>query len=188
MGPIGEALKQHDPYGLTHEGQQARLFLFNNFSEAEKELLAALSEAADDPNLTAGEADAVFQLGRGVKWEELSLDQRLNLPTDVLLDALEGVAPLPPSDLPPLPPLLKDPEAQPANAAAQIMTETQERNVELAEKDPAFAQAMDEVMHEVDSPSLPSVAATTQEDLEYASKTPDVSDLSSEIGTSRRTP
>jgi len=188
MGPIGEALKQHDPYGLTHEGQQARLFLFNNFSEAEKELLAALSEAADDPNLTAGEADAVFQLGRGVKWEELSLDQRLNLPTDVLLDALEGVAPLPPSDLPPLPPLLKDPEAQPANAAAQIMTETQERNVELAEKDPAFAQAMDEVMHEVDSPSLPSVAATTQEDLEYASKTPDVSDLSSEIGTSPQDP
>lgn len=188
MRPIGEALKRHDFAGLTAAGESGRLLFYSSLSSAERELIVALSEVANDPSLSPAEADVVFQLGRGVKWEEISLDQRMNLPTDVLLDAIEGVAPLPPSDLPPVPPLSKDPEGQPANAAAEILTETQEQNVVLAEEEPQLARATDEIMHEVDSPSLPSVAATTEEDLEYASKDPKLAALSQEIGTSPQDP
>ena len=151
-------------------------------SAAEKELIEGLSVAAEDPALTTGEVDVVNELRDNVKVEALGLAEQefgSSLPADL--------PPLPP-DLSPSTKFVKDPEAQAAAPVTQTITEIEQENVVVAEQDPAFAQVMDEIDHEVVDPSLPSAASTPQELVDYAQTNPSVGALSQDIGTAPQDP
>ena len=145
------------------------------------QLIEGLSKAAEDPALTGAEVNAVDDLRGEVKLEALGLAQQ-----QFGFSSPANLPPLP--DLPPPPKFVKDPDAQPADALTQTLTEIEGENVEFAQDDPAFARVMDEVNREVVDPSLPSVDSSTEELVEYAKETPGLETLSTDIGTSPQDP
>jgi hypothetical protein len=173
MEPVLTALHRFEP---------APCITTSCVSNAEKELIEGLSAAAEDPDLTAGEVDVVNDLRDNVKLEALGLAEQQygsSSPADL---------PPPSSAVPAPPKFVKDPEAEAADGVTQTITAIEEEDVVFAEEDPAFAQLMNQVDQTTVDPSLPSVASTTEQLLEYAEKTPDLNALSADIGTSPQDP
>jgi hypothetical protein len=184
IGPILTHLGDTDHELFSKVGlEDLKLKAVGRLATEEKGLIVALSVAANDPSLSAGEVDVVTKLRSNVKLISVELLQKnygSAPPTDL-------PPPLPPSDLPPPPPFVKNPAAQAANDETQTITEIDEQNVQFAQIDHAYEEIFEEVNHKSD-PSLPSVTSSTSQLVAYADNTPGLKELSADIGTSPQDP